>query len=163
MALVADGFTGYITLVDNGSNTTTKSFMLTSADAATASSDMAAIVAALTAVTDATVVSYGATAVMVNDAVSLPASGVQVEDQALLTLGIVGHPTKSGTLTIPAPKPAIFVATSGKNANVVDLANSALVTYIALFQSSGKAYISDGEVAAAAKEGKRVHRGSRRG
>lgn len=163
MAYNLDGYTGYITLVDNGSNTTTKSYNLTSADAASADADIAAIVAAMVSVTNAVVVSYGATAVYVNDAVVLPASGVKIEEQALITVSIVGHPTKSGTITIPAPKPSIFVATSGENANVVDLEAAAVETYVGLFQADGEAYVSDGEVADTAKKGRRVTRASRRG
>ena len=163
MAYNLDGYTGYVTLIDNGSNTTTKSFKLTSSTAADAATDIGAIVAAMVNVTDAVVVSYGATAVYVNDSVALPASGVQIEDQALITVSIVGHPTKSGTITVPAPKPGIFVATSGENANVVDLEDAAVEAYIGLFQADGEAYISDGEIADLAKKGRRVHRGSRRG
>ncbi len=163
MAFVANGFTGYITLVDNGDNTTTKSYALTSADAAAASTDIAAIATALTAVTDAVIVSYGATAVFVNDAVVLPASGVKIADQALVTVSIVDEPIKSGTFTIPAPKPGIFVATSGSNANVVDLADTAFAAYLAVFQTGGEATISDGETADIAKSGRRVNRASRRG
>ena len=163
MAYVLDGYTGYITLVDNGSNTTTKSYKLTSANAGDAATDIAAIADALVDVTDAVIVSFGATAVYVNDALSLPASGVQIEDQALITVSIVDHPTKSGSISIPAPKPGIFVATSGSTANVVDLADAAVTAYIAIFQTGGEAYISDGEVADTAKNGRRVHRGSRRG
>jgi len=163
MAYNLDGYTGYVTLIDNGSNTTTKSFKLTSSTAADAATDIAAIVAAMVNVTDAVVVSYGSTAVYVNDSVALPASGIQIEDQALITVSIVDHPTKSGTITIPAPKPEIFVATSGENANVVDLEDAAVEAYIGLFQADGEAYISDGEIADLAKKGRRVHRGSRRG
>jgi len=77
---------------------------------------------------------------------------------------IAGNPTKFATINIPAPKPGLFVAPSGKSANIVDITDAALVAYAAIYTStSDTATISDGEYISVLVTGKRVHRGSRKG
>lgn len=163
MALVANGFWLSVTMVDNGGNETTRTYQLASADAAAAGTDSAAILTALGNVTDAVILSWFNYQRFVNDAFAYPASGVEVEDLALLDFNIVDHPEKSATLTIPAPKPAIFNATSGPGANIINTGNAAVIAYAALFKTAGKALISDGEVADTLIGGKRIHRKSSRG
>lgn len=163
MALVSNGFWLSVTLRDNGGNDTTRTYQLTSADDAASVTDANTIIAALNAVTDAVIVAWHSYEGLVEDAFAYPASGVEVENLALLDFDIVDHPEKSATLTIPAPAPAIFVATSGGGANIVNTANAAVMAYAALFQTGGEAYISDGEVAQNLVAGRRIHRKSRRG
>src|SRR5664279_209353 len=164
MALVAGGYFGVVDLIDNGGNVTRRRYELTAATVADADSDMSTvIVPALVAVTDAKVKGYLIEVTTVEDSLTLPASGVEIENLALLDFSIVGHPEKSATLTIPAPKPTIFVASSGDGANVVDPADAAVIAYVALFEGSGQVLISDGEVAAGLVSGKRIHRKSSRG
>lgn len=163
MALVSNGFWLSVTLRDNGGNETTRTYQLSSADAAAAGVDSAAILVALNAVTDAVIVSWMNYERFVEDAFAYPASGVEVENLALLDFEIVDHPEKSATLTIPAPAPAIFMATSGGGANIVNTANAAVIAYAGLFMTGGEALISDGEVAQGLVSGKRIHRKSSRG
>lgn len=163
MALTSAGFWLSVTLVDNGNNETTKRYQLNSADADAAATDSATVLAALAGVTDAVVRSYFFYENFVEGSFAFPAAGVQIENQALLDFNIVGHPEKTATLTIPAPKPAIFVDTSGAGANVVDTSDAALITYRDLFRTGGVAYISDGEVANSLVRGRRIHRHSLRG
>lgn len=163
MALVSGGFRGSVTLVDNGRNTTTKQYELKATTLAAAVTDMADIVTALDAVTNAVIVSYNVSQVFVEDALALPAAGVQIEEQALITTTIVGDPLKSASFTIPAPVAAIFVGTSGENADIVNTENALFDAYFSVFQLNGQAYISDGESALAAKKGRRIHKASRRG
>lgn len=163
MAEVSQGFRGEVELVDNGGNTTRKTYWLRSTDAAGAATDMTAIIAAITNVTDAVILGYSFGEVFAQDSASYPASGVEIENQALIGTSIVGDLLKTATYTIPAPKPGIFVATSGDGANVVDVADAAVVAYQALFTAAGHAFISDGEDAAFIGSGKRIHRASRRG
>lgn len=164
MAIALQGYRGYMTLVDNGGNETTKTFQLREAtDFELAHSAMLSIVTALTALTNAKVKTWGTTRVMAEEALVLPASGVQIEDQALLTVTIDGKPNKSATLTVPAPIPAVFVDTSGEGANVVNTAWATLNTYVNCFKSTGQAFISDGEDVGALFKGRRIHRKSRRG
>jgi hypothetical protein len=164
MSFVAYGFTGYVTLLDNGGNETSKTYLLQAADAAAAATAIAAIATALTAVTDATIVAYGSTERVVNDAVTYPSAGVQIENLALVDAAILDEPTKTATFTIPAPKIGIFVGSVGAPANVVDLTDTDLIAYANLFKiTTGKAYISDGETLDFMKSGKRIHRKSRNG
>lgn len=163
MALVSNGYWMVITLRDNGGNDTTRTYQLTSTTDAESVTDAAAIITALNAVTDAVIVSWHTYEGFVEDAFAYPASGVEIENLALLDFDIVDHPEKSATHTIPAPAPAIFVATSGAGANIVNTAHAAVVAYAALFQTGGEALISDGEVAQTLVAGRRIHRKSRRG
>lgn len=163
MAFISGGFWSSIAMADNGGNVTTKTYELDAADSAEAATNHAAVLAALTNVTDARIISHYWYEKLVQDTPTLPGAGVQIEDMALLTFEIAGNPLKSATHTIPAPKIGIFSAASGSGANVVDLANVAVVAYRSLFQSAGECFISDGEKAQVLKSGKRIHRKSRSG
>lgn len=166
MTLVSQGFTGYITVADNGNDRSTKSYNLSTTTYANSVDAMEAIVDALGALTRASLVGWGVTHVFADDAFAVPTdTGIQNENQALLVVGIDGQPLKSATMTIPAPVDGIFVATSGKNANVVDTTDADLITYVQLFGTgtSGVAYVSDNEKVSVLKEGRRIHRGSRKG
>jgi len=162
MALVADGFNLSVTLADRGGNTTVKSFDLTSADHATALTDATAILAALTGVSDASVKGYTIGTRYVENAFVLPTVG-EIENQAMLTFRLYGDPLKKATFTIPAPKDAIFSASSGALYNQVDLADTEVIAMRNVFFTGGEATISDGETAVALENGKRIHRKSRRG
>jgi len=162
MAYVANGFFMSVDLVDNGNNKTTKTYDLQGADLAEATTNAGTILTALAAVTDATIKGYNIGSRFTNDAFAFPAANVNIENLALITLGITNDPTKSATITIPAPKSTLFVETSGAGAN--NFSNSgAGQTYWQLFTVGGEAYLSDGETAEVFFSGKRIHRGSRRG
>lgn len=164
MALASQGFTGYVTVADNGNDRSTKSFNLRAATYANAATAMETIVSALQGVSNAVIVGYGVTHVFAEDAFVVPTDdSVQNEMQALLTVSIAGQPLKSATITIPAPKQGLFVATSGSGANTIDTTDAAVQAYVDLFKSTGVAYISDAEDADVLKEGRRIHRGSRKG
>jgi len=102
---------------------------------------------ALAAVTDGVIASYRLGAAFVEDALTLPASGVENENQAFFTGKIDGDPTDSATNSVPAAKPGIFVATVGPGANVVDMNDGAVLTWIGLFDEAGPGpwTLSDGE------------------
>jgi len=163
MAMVSNGWWLTITLMDNGGNKTNRNFQLNSLTAVEAATDTGTIVAALSAVSDAVVVSQSTYERFVNDDVTYPASGVEVENQALLNFNLVDHPEKAWTHMIPAPKPAIFMATSGAAANIVDITDAAVIAYAALFKTGGQVLVSDGEVADQLIGGRRVHRASSHG
>jgi len=119
-----------------------------------------ALIAALNNMTSGVVANYRIGAVYVEDALSLPASGVENENQAFFSGKIVGDPTDSATQSIPAADPAIFVATSGPGANVVDMNDGAVTTWIGFFDQAGPGpwTISDGEYwTSATVKGKRRH------
>lgn len=163
MALTQKGFELAITLVDTGSNATTKTLSLTSADSAAAATDAADVMAKFAALTDAKIKAYSINEVFVEDNFSFPTSA-EVENQALLLFRVTTDPTKAATFTIPAPKTAIMVSSIGAGYNQVDLANADVVAFRGLFQgATNKLTISDGEKVSVLESGKRIHRKSRKG
>lgn len=151
-----------INFVDTGANVTTKRFQMTAADYATAVTDAAAAIAEWESVTDAEIEAYTIQEVFTEDSPVLPAA-VEIENQALITVGIVGEPLKSATLTIPAPSVGIMTSTVGDGYNTVDVSDADFVAWLAMFSTGGLFLISDGEVAGGSPKGRRIHRKSRRG
>jgi len=103
------------------------------------------LITALNAMTSGVIANYRFGSVYVEDTLVLPASGVENENQAFFSGKITGDPTDSATQSIPAADPAIFVTTSGPGANVVDMGDGAVSTWVGLFDASGPWTISDGE------------------
>lgn len=102
--------------------------------------------------------SYKLSLVFVEDTLVLPASGVENENQAFFSAKIDGDPTDSATQSIPAAAASIFVSTSGPGANVVNLSNATVISWLALFDSNGPWTISDGEAwQPSTAKGKRRH------
>jgi len=164
MALVTDGWWLTVEFIDNGANRTTRTIQMRAADYATATTDAATIIAALEQASDAVLTSYAVRERFVEDNLLLPGVGVQIENIALMQMEITGNPLKTATFAVPAPNPAVFVSTSGANANVIDTASATITPTYNLFENTGGvAYISDGETATDFLGGKRIHRKSRRG
>jgi len=116
------------------------------------------LIAALNAMTSGVIANYSFGAVFVEDALALPASGVENENQAFFSGKIDGDPLDSATQSIPAADPAIFVSPSGPGANVVDMSDGAVMTWIGLFDATGPWTVSDGEsFDAGTVKGKRRH------
>ena len=160
MAIEAAGYELVVEFADNGNEKVTRTYGVvadtTYADLLTAVP--ASIIPAIIAVTDDAVIGWFIKTLYADPAYSIPASGVQNENQAIITVRLDGLPTESGTLTIPAAKPTVFVATSGRNANVVNTAASIVTNFIGLFVSGGLLTLSDGELALATGAfGKRRH------
>lgn len=163
MALVSDGFSLTVQLKDTGDNSTTRTYELTAATAAAAATDAATIMADLDALTNAVIVGYTIGERFVEDALTLPTSA-EVENCAEISAYIVGSPTKTATVNIPAPVPGIFVGTSGKNFNIVDTSDTLVQNFLAHFGNAGEATLSDGEIInPTTASGKRIHKKSRRG
>ena len=172
MALVNDGFFLYVTLIDNGANTSTLSYELTSADMTEAEADAATILAALAPLTLAAVKGYSISRRFVEDSLALPAQGIQVEQRAVVTAQLASSPLKRSQFVIPAPAGGIFVAAEGEGENTVDITDTQLRAYAALFGTGtgAVATISDGESIASEVgttsgmiRGVRTHRRSSRG
>lgn len=162
MALVGTGYELSVTLADRGLNQVTKTYEMTATTAADAATDAATILAALNAVTDANIKGYRLSQVFAEDAFATPNDG-EVENQALLIMRLDGDPFKKATHFIPAPVDAIFVGAQGPNYNVLDNTDALVTAYVALFQSGGEAYISDGETVDVLENGHRIHRQSNKG
>lgn len=146
MALVSQGWELVVTLMDSGLNRSTKTFELNNpADATAAAAAASTLLTRLNAVTDAEIVGYRLAEVFAEDAVSTPGASVQLEAQALITVGLASSPLKTASIVIPAPNAGIFQAATGAGQNIVDLTDSALVTYLNSFATGGLALVSDGE------------------
>jgi len=105
------------------------------------------LLAALANMSVGVIAKYRIGAEYVEGALTLPASGVENENQAFLSGKIFGDPTDSATQSIPAADPDIFTAVVGPGANVVDMSDAAVLTWIGLFNQTGPGpwTVSDGE------------------
>lgn len=163
MALTFDRFELTVTLIDSGANQSTKTFALNTSDYDDAILARDEILSALDAASDAKISGYRLSFVGVENAFSLPLGGVEIENQALLVFLLDGFANKAATFIIPAPNDGLFVSSTGKNRNVVDTSDAAIIAIRDLFTSSGVATISDGETVDIVQSGKRIHRRSSRG
>lgn len=164
MAFVPGRWFTVINMVDNGNNPTSKRFELNAADSAEATTIQTNLLAAWNNVTDLKVVSYFTYQEEVSDVEALPASGIERENVALWNFEVRDKPNKSPSFTVPGAKPGIFVAASGKGANILDTADAAVVALRDLFISDPPSlFLSDGESMGTLVGGKRIHRANRNG
>jgi hypothetical protein len=169
MALVSTGYYGNVVIADAGGNKSTLRYKLVAADIETADTDMATIITRLLAVTDGVVVGYNVGRSYGEDTSFFAPEGVQIENVALVSARIDTVGEKYTQVRIPAPSIGIFQQTTGKKSNVVDPTDADLVAYLNSFvDTTGLASISDGEFllspgTAGNVDGKRIHRGSRKG
>jgi len=157
MAFVLQNFIFTIAFADNSGAVSTRTYE-------TQDTDLAAVTALLddwattfAAVTDAEIVSYSLTQRWIEDTVVLPAIGVQNENQAIVSAKILGDPTESAVITLPAPKSGVFVGQSGPSADVVNIAAQIVINWLGLFLDGGAFYVSDGENPVAPFSGRRRH------
>lgn len=165
MALIPGGFGMTVSFLDNGMNQVTREYMM-DLDIATYEDAAAAAVAMIpkvVAVTDASLPQYRVFQVFSENALTIPASGVQVENQASISALLTTPGKNLANINIPAPKPAMFVALSGKQANIVNTGWAPLVTFTDSFLIAGSFTISDGEEISRLVDGKRVHKKSNKG
>ena len=146
MAWVQEHYTLTVKLIDNGRNLTTKTYEMTAIDDAGATATALTILGYLEAVSACGTVSYTINKQFYNDALVVPASGaVQCEAKALLVMVDETNPTKKHIDRIPCPEVGVFIAASGDGANIVDVADAAVLAYANMFSTAGECYISDGE------------------
>jgi len=166
MALTGQTFGMTVSFVDNGGNQVTREYMMKSAiatytDAAAAAAAMIPLVNALTG---STISQYRVFQNFEEQAFVLPAdAGVQNENQASLTFLLAGMGSKKANVNIPAPIIGIFSASSGPNANIVDVNDAAVVAFSDQFEGAGDFRISDGEATSRLLSGHRVHKRNNRG
>lgn len=153
-----------VSLKDQGGNISVLRYHMV--DAAYADADAAATVLLgyLAAVTDSLIVRAALAQIKVEDSATF-GSG-ENENVALVIAQI--NPTKTTNLQIPCPKAGLFKGISGDNWNTLDTSDTDLQNYLSCFDSSTDiAYTSDGEqlapITSQTFEGKRIHRGSRKG
>jgi len=166
MALTGLNFGMTISFIDNGGNQVTREYMMKStiatyADAATAAAAMVPIVNALTG---STISQYRVFQVFEESAFVLPGdAGVQNENQASFTFLLASAGSKKANVNIPAPVIGIFSASSGPNANIVDINDAAVQAFEDQFKGPGDFRISDGEAVSRLLTGHRVHKRNSRG
>jgi len=171
LALVKQSWTVEITLIDKGSNETTRTYPLVLTDTA---GDVTALIAqvtteiipALLAVTLLNIKKWTLRLLYLETALTLPTdSGAEVEAHALITVPIYGLPNKSAVVDIPGPEILCFVGMSGPNYNIVNTSANEVRAYKGLFTQVGNvAYISDGEqLDNVDGKGRRTHSKSQRG
>lgn len=170
MALASTGFFANFVVIDSGGNKATLRYKLGEAatDIASAATTAATLATRLAAVTDGVVLGYTVGEAFDEDTNFLAAAGVQIENQALISAKILNEEEKWAQLRIPAPKIGLFMASTGKNSNIVDPADADLLTYLGSFETGQLAQVSDSEVLAETSTtgnvyGKRIHRASRKG
>lgn len=175
MALANDTYPTSIrlTLIDIGGNTVTKEFLVPTSVWDPASDLLSALftirgnlVTALNAITDALILKSYITISQTDDTDTLGPTGSEVENLA----SIVCNTNVAGekrTIQVVNPNEGIMVDTSGANYNVVDISDSALNTYLDLFQETGGSfYLVKGLFAddtTPMVSGKRIHRKSNKG
>lgn len=168
MAFIDKGWHLDLTLEDAGANITTRRFELVATDTAGDLTDVIAdvqtIVAAWVAASDAVLIKQTLAKDSVEDSVTLPTTSVNVEENLQVSAKIFGTPNKSAVFEIPAPKIAMFVATSGPGRNQALFSNTLLSNVVNLFKNGAQALISDGEaITDQGIKGKRVHHKSTKG
>jgi len=156
MALVQTGFYMSVSLIDNGGNRSTLQYHMRDATYVLASASAPIVIAELQAVTDSVIESWSLQERFGEDSFAYPASGVENENKASITVQLAGAGNGKANIKIPAPKPAIFMDVTGPGANQVDVTDTDVLDYVALFQAAGKCYISDGETALQIVSGKRI-------
>lgn len=174
MALASKGTFLNVTLADAGGNRSNLRYQLSYADLTALDTNIMAVENILThlaAVTDAAIVSYSVGEAFEEDtpANTWGAAGSEVEKVALTIHDIANELGKSATLRLPAPADGVFVGDGapGPRKNEIDTADTALLTWLEHFSTTGEILVSDGEQivvpSATNFKGKQIHRGSRKG
>lgn len=150
MALVPKGNeSGYfvsLTIMDNQSDLSTMSFETSATDETEAQAILDLLFAEMPFLTAGQVVGTSIRKDLVeNNPVNNAGSDVSIK--AKVTVLLTGG-TKKAVLTIPAPNEGIFAAASGPNNNIVDVEDTNLNDFVAVFGATAPgngALISDGE------------------
>lgn len=168
MAFIDKGWHLDCTFIDAGANVTTRRFELVATDDAGDLTDVIAdvqtVVAAYVAATDSVLTKQTLAKDSVEDSVTLPTTSVNVEENLQVSAKIFGTPNKSAVFEIPAPKIAMFVATSGPGRNQALFSNGLLGAVVNLYKDGAQLKISDGEsITDQGIRGKRIHHKSSKG
>lgn len=136
----------------------TKQYTLQAADAASAATETGNILTQLALVSAGAIVGYKVSQVFIEDNYVRPTSqDAEWGEEATITGKILDEPFKSYTLRVPFPKIDIFVSSAGRNRDIVDISDPAVLGYAGLFNSGAAAYISDGEFTETVEGGRRVN------
>jgi hypothetical protein len=146
MAIVSNRFEVVVTFTESSGKTVDRTY--TGDATITTPTELAAAWALalpfVNAMTDSVISQYVYKQVFVENALVLPADA-ENNDQAYWSGKISGDPTDSATLSIPAASIGIFQTPTGKGRDIVDMSDTAVIDFVALFGSGGNWTISDGE------------------
>ena len=158
MAFVSTGiFTVTYTVVDQGNQRSTLRFKTRLSlvpDYATALTAALSLLPDLEAVITGNISAYTVNEVFKNDSLVIPADA-QNQDKA--SISFTEDSGDTGNLKIPSPDNDIFVAATGANNNIVDLADAALIAYTDNFRVTGFFTIDSGQALNQLVAGKRIH------
>lgn len=171
MAFVTAYYVVHFVLVDRGGRSTRMTFRGTSAFTALSDTNKQAQVTNLRQnlelVTACKIRSFTLSQLTIQDAFTLPSSAqAELEAKAVVSAQLTGRPNRRGVLHIPGPVDALFKATSGVEADVVNTAQTNLGAILSKLDSTGQDMftLSDGEtLVASTARGYRVHRKSAKG
>lgn len=150
-ALVNAGWEGTVILGAKNDKTRTLRLKFDEAvvtDHTTAVAAMTAFLTDLAGVSAGVVKSYTITSRAIEDAYNRPTSDeAEWRDTALIVVDIEDEPLKTANLQIPMPLLAIFRGTAGTLMDEVDVADTALINYVANWRATNGLTLSDGEKA----------------
>lgn len=159
MALVAASYPYELSVRLGATNdkTVTKRFTLQADTHANALVEAGIILAALANVSAGAIAGYSINTVFIEDAYARPSSeDAEYGEEAILVGRIDGQPLKSYSLRIPFPRIGLFVAAAGRNRDIIDVNDTAVLAWVALFADGGQAYVSDGEFTEGVDNGRRL-------
>lgn len=169
MAFVSRGWRFTMVVADSEGSTSTVQYMMSAAVDTLAEAVIIQnlVIGNWASISDSVIKQYGVSEIFEDDAFALPA-GVEIEKRAVITARLATTFPKYANITIPAPNQAIFLATTGPNAKVVDVNNADLQQHLDLFFQATGFLISDGErladpSVAGNVYGHKAHRRSKRG
>lgn len=155
MALVATGWRMSFTAVDSAGDKSVRTYDLVATSAAEADTAADAALTAFALVSDSVITEVFVGEVRQETALVLP-TDVENGVEAAVTAYINGLGSKVATWKVPGAKTktadTIFLSTTGKNRNVVNLANAGVIQWNSLFVTGAgqRLYISDKEALKAA-------------
>jgi hypothetical protein len=138
------------------------------ADAAAALANAADIVAAYAQCSSAAIQTYTVTFGFYDGALT-PAADSEVQARANIVVDLVTdatHKQEYGVIEIPSPLDTLFLAASGEGKNIVDVADTNVVSLVDQYKAGGVAMLADRQVVETVDpiiRGKRFHRASKRG
>lgn len=159
MAIVESARPWYLSVRLGASNdkTLTKRYNLQATDETEAAAAATGVMAALANVSAGVVVGYKIEHEYVNDAYVRPTSDdAEWGEEAVIGGKLLDRPLTSWSVKIPFPKIDIFIGTAGKNRDIVDITDTAVIAYSNLFHTGNEAYVSDGEFAETLEDGRRL-------
>jgi hypothetical protein len=134
-----------------------KRFILQATDETEAAAAAATILTALGNVSAGKIIGYSISHEYVEDNYTRPTDeDAEWGEAAVISGKLLDRPLQSWSQKIPFPKIGLFVASAGKNRDVIDITDAAVVAFANLFHSGNQAFVSDGEFAETLEDGRRL-------